>query len=93
MGGRPFLVAAFGSIQPTEANMDNAHPDNFKGFWTVWRFKSPSSGEQKIVARAAAIDDARYQHEYQRVLGQVWANTPEQAIAKVISEQTEQRNA
>ena len=48
--------------------------------YTVWRFESPTSGEVKIVPRYTEPDDKLYQHAYQQVLWQGWANGKEQAI-------------
>lgn len=56
--------------------------------WTVWRFTSPSTGTAVVVARRAETNDLQYQHQYQTVLGQVWAYNAEEALAEVRNEGT-----
>lgn len=50
-------------------------------FYTVWQF-SNLQGEKNIVVRNAEPNDKQVQHEYQRVLAQVWAPNPKQALAQ-----------
>lgn len=52
-----------------------------KRFWTVWALSSPSSGETATVVRVA--EHCEPEHEYQRVLGRVWAYSRAEALAEV----------
>jgi hypothetical protein len=36
--------------------------------WTVWEFRSPSTGEVKRVIRRSEPLEQRFQHEYQRIV-------------------------
>ena len=47
--------------------------------WTVWHFRG-LRGESVITARRAEPLDLATQHDFQRVLGQVWAYGPKDAL-------------
>lgn len=55
---------------------------DYRAFMTVWRFESPTSGEVRIVARAAEPNDKQVQHTYQRVLWQGYAAGAKDALAQ-----------
>jgi len=46
--------------------------------FTIWKFTSPSSGEEKVVARPT--EPCEHQHEYQVVLTRVMANNQREAL-------------
>jgi len=51
-------------------------------FWTVWHFHG-LRGESVITVRRAEPRDLITQHDFQRVLGQVWACEPKEALEAV----------
>jgi hypothetical protein len=54
--------------------------------WTVWDFRNTSDTTTPIViAKRAEPLDRNRQHEYQRVLGQVSADTAQDAIDLVMA--------
>jgi hypothetical protein len=53
--------------------------------WTVWHFRG-LRGESVVAARRAEPQDLITQHDFQRVLGQVWAGGPKEALARVTAE-------
>lgn len=53
--------------------------------WTVWHFRG-LRGESVVAARRAEPQDLSTQHDFQRVLGQVWAYGPKEALAQVTAE-------
>lgn len=54
-----------------------------KRFFTVWEFRSVDGSQKKRVVRIAEPNDQQVQHEYQRVIGQVLACSPAEALALV----------
>lgn len=52
-------------------------------FYTVWDFRSVDGTQKVRVVRVAEPDDHRYQHEYQRIAGQVMAFNKTEALAMV----------
>ena len=50
--------------------------------WTVWHFRG-LRGESVVTVRRAEPQDLSTQHDFQRVLGQVWAYGPKEALALV----------
>ena len=47
--------------------------------YTIWEFRSPSTGEARIVPKVT--EPREYEHEYQRVLGRAYAYTKAEAVA------------
>lgn len=52
-------------------------------FFTVWDFRSVDGKQTARVVRVAEPNDQQYQHEYQRIAGQVLAFTKPEALALV----------
>lgn len=48
--------------------------------WTIWRFRGVSIPQEVIAARAS--EPMEFSHEYQTVLGRVWAWTAREALEK-----------
>lgn len=61
-------------------------------FWTVWHFRG-LRGESVITARRAEPLDLTTQHDFQRVLGQVWACGPKEAMEAVTLRPTKRNPA
>ena len=55
--------------------------------WTVWHFRG-LRGDSVVTVRRAEPQDLSIQHDFQRVLGQVWAHGPKEALALVTGWQT-----
>lgn len=61
--------------------MKTNHP--IERLWSIWKFSGVTVPQPDvIVARLAEPNDVSVQHEYQKVLGQVWAFDRGDALGK-----------
>jgi hypothetical protein len=57
------------------------HLKEFGRMFTVWRFVCPENGHV-VKAKHSEIDDERYQHEYQTIIWQGMALSPDDALLR-----------